>query len=131
MNWDSQRTQDKLDLLEGKLSAEQGYVMIQVVPRHSKLYYENQKNNIGNLKASISGGYNLKKFISKGVTDGVVQLSYTRYSSSNVFGSTIDSLIDNYDAFASGQVPMFIIKQTGLSTSSAAIQIYEIGFEKK
>ena len=60
-----------------------------------------------------------------------MQLSYTRYSSSNAFESTIDSLIDNYDAFESGQVPMFIIKQTGLSTSSTAIQIYEIGFEKK
>ena len=121
------------------------YIMTYVLPRHTVDYYKLYQESHGKFAISFRGTYvnttttgtkqSLRTLTMAGIADGKVQLFYGRTESNNDQGgglftntnANIQTLINNYDSYATAQVPMQIIYYPDLYTAGTA-RLYEIFF---
>ncbi len=144
-NWTGEDTQNKLDYAHSN-GAYYQYIYTYVLPRHSKAYYETfASKTSGNFEMAYkstdsdqSGLGRMRYVYMTNVSDGKVDMYYTgnAWSSNNQVTSAnmtanINTIIDNYDAFASGKVPMMIMMHmAGTKETSEESRLYEMGFHK-
>ena len=142
-SWASEDTQTKLDTAHS-VSVYQ-YLCTYVLPRHSIEYYQAFADQCGNLEmlykstnSNLEGLGRMRYLYMTDVADGSVSLYYSGnvWSSSNQTMSgnvtaNIQTLVENYDAFAQGKVPMMIMMHmVGTTVESSESRLYEIGFHK-
>ena len=135
-DWSSEDTQTKLDTLKGYGTSEQEYIVTYVMPRHSKAYYEANKKSCGTMAYKFqSVNLAIKFYYMADVTAEDCSLFFTgRYWGTSdrtpTVTATIETLINNYDAFNNCKVPMFIIKNCSITTTSTpSAKLYGIGFD--
>ncbi len=147
-DWTTASAWSGIDSFVGTLGSYSGGINLftYVLPRHSVEYYEAYADTHGKFMtaykgSTISGAQSDTGFRYNHVTDiadGKAILTYNRVWSAenqghlaNDMQMTIQTLIDNYDAFASAKIPMQIIFQVhddAAETSVKASRLYEIFF---
>ena len=123
------------------------YIFTYVLPRHTVDYYKLYENSHGKFAISFKGTYHsdtttgtaqsLRTLHMTDVSNGEVGLYYGRTGSESNQGNglqesltgTITTLINNYEAYATAQVPMQILYAPYLYNSGTA-RLYEITFAK-
>lgn len=135
-DWSSEDTQNKLDTLKAYASSEQEYIVTYVMPRHSKAYYEAYKDSCGKIAYKFrSSNVAIKYYYMSDVTTDSCSLYFTgRYwgnaDRTPTVTATVETLINNYDAFNNCKVPMLIIKNcSATTTTTASSKLYGISFE--
>ncbi len=122
------------------LDAYYQYIFTYVLPRHTVEYYKLYANSCDKFVMSFKGTYtetSLRTLHPVGVADGKISLYYGRTYSSNNQGAglqdsmsaTIQTLIDNYDSYATAKIPMQII-YSPYSFKTGTARLYEIFFNK-
>ena len=113
------------------------YIYVYVLPRHSKAYYELYAQTYGKFVTAFKGENGLRQYTTVGISGDTLNLRYQKTwgAGNQVTGiqtdmqMTAQTLVDNYTAFASGQIPMYII-YSPYDCSTGTARLYEITFTK-
>ena len=144
-SWASQDTNDKLQYAHSN-GAYYQYIYTYILPRHSLAYYEAFADKASgtfemlykSTDSNKSGLGRMRYMYPTNIVDGKISMAYTGnvWSSNNQptnskITMNINTIIDNYDAFANCKVPMLVMMHmAGTTTSSAESRLYEMGFHK-
>ena len=117
------------------------YIFTYVLPRHTVEYYQSFVDTHGKFVMSFKGTYtetSLRTIHPVDVVDGEISLYYGRTYSNNNQGAglqtsivaTVQTLVNNYEAYATAQIPMQII-YSPYSFKTGTARLYEIFFATK
>ena len=111
-----------------------------ILPRHSKVYYEAFANESGNCVRAFKGSNSGFRYLNAtNIVGDEVELTYQKVWSggdqvsavNTAMKMNVQTLIDNYESFATAEVPMFVVFQPQDSSASSGItRIYEIFFAR-
>ena len=112
------------------------YIYVYVLPRHSKAYYELYAQTYGKFVTAFKGENGLRQYTTVGISGDTLNLRYQKtWGAGNQVGiqtdmqMTMQTLVDNYTAFALGQIPMHIV-YSPYDCPTGTARLYEITFAK-